>query len=83
TVAGVAEEAQFDTAALASVQAELAEDGLFSYATEDLEGCYGRLDSAAIAGYEALDIQRWANEDEKAEEEAEYWADVAGDIAES
>ncbi|KNF02832.1 hypothetical protein PSTG_04117 [Puccinia striiformis f. sp. tritici PST-78] len=38
TVAGVAEEDEFDVAALASVQAELAEDGLFNYATKDLEG---------------------------------------------
>ncbi|KAH9441454.1 hypothetical protein Pst134EB_030120 [Puccinia striiformis f. sp. tritici] len=84
TVAGVAEEEdQFDAAALAAVQAELVEDGLFNYATEDLEGCYGRLDSAGVAGYEALDMQRWANEEEKAQEEAEYWADIAGDIAES
>ncbi|POW06428.1 hypothetical protein PSHT_10361 [Puccinia striiformis] len=81
TVAGVAEDNQFDAAALASIQAELAEDGLFSYATEDLEGCYGRLDSAGVAGYEALDIQRWANEDEKAQEEAEHWAEVACEIA--
>ncbi|KAI9614417.1 hypothetical protein H4Q26_009570 [Puccinia striiformis f. sp. tritici PST-130] len=66
TVAGVAEEEdQFDAAALAAVQAELVEDGLFNYATEDLEGCYGRLDSAGVAGYEALDMQRWANEEEK------------------
>ncbi|KAH9458395.1 hypothetical protein Pst134EB_010697 [Puccinia striiformis f. sp. tritici] len=84
TVAGVAEEEdQFDAAALAAVQAELVEDGLFNYATEDLEGCYGRLDSAGVAGYEALDMQRWANEEEKAQEEAEYWADIAGAIAES
>ncbi|POW07642.1 hypothetical protein PSHT_09872 [Puccinia striiformis] len=81
TVAGVAEENQFDAAALASIQAELAEDGLFNYATEDLEGCYGRLDSAGVAGYEALDIQRWANEDEKAQEEAKHWADTADEIA--
>ncbi|KAI9606230.1 hypothetical protein H4Q26_004605 [Puccinia striiformis f. sp. tritici PST-130] len=60
---------------------ELAEDGLFNYATEDLEGCYGRLDSAGVAGYEALDIQRWANEDEKAQEEAKHWADTADEIA--
>ncbi|KAI9617795.1 hypothetical protein H4Q26_012659 [Puccinia striiformis f. sp. tritici PST-130] len=82
-VAGVAEDTQFNAAALASIQAELTEDGLFRYATEDLEGCYGRLDSAGVAGYEALDIQRWANENEKAQEEAEYWANVAGDIADS
>ncbi|POW20609.1 hypothetical protein PSHT_03383, partial [Puccinia striiformis] len=83
TVAGVAEDDLVDAAALASIQAELAEDGLFNYAAEDLEGCYGRLDSAAIAGYEALDVQRWRNADEKEQEEAELWADVAGDIADT
>ncbi|KNE99655.1 hypothetical protein PSTG_07147 [Puccinia striiformis f. sp. tritici PST-78] len=81
TVAGVAEEDRFDAAALASIQAELAEDGLFNYATEDLEGCYGCLKLAGIAGYEALDVQQWANGDEKAQEEAKYWADAADDIA--
>ncbi|KAI9629222.1 hypothetical protein KEM48_011069 [Puccinia striiformis f. sp. tritici PST-130] len=81
TVAGVAEENQFDAAAITSIQAKLAEDNLFNYATEDLKGCYGRLDSAAIAGYKARDVQRWANEDEKAQEEAESWADFADDIA--
>ncbi|POW01080.1 hypothetical protein PSHT_12677 [Puccinia striiformis] len=28
-------------------------------------------------------MQRWANEEEKAQEEAKYWADIAGDIAKS
>ncbi|KAH9454285.1 hypothetical protein Pst134EB_014379 [Puccinia striiformis f. sp. tritici] len=65
TVAGVAEEDQFDTAALASVQEALAKDGLFDYAFEDTEGCYGHLDAAAIAGLEEMHVQRWKNEDEK------------------
>ncbi|KAI9614967.1 hypothetical protein KEM48_005880 [Puccinia striiformis f. sp. tritici PST-130] len=53
-------------AALAAVQEELARDGLyFSHATNDLEGCYGRLDSASVAAYGDLDNQRWANEEEK------------------
>ncbi|KAH9451047.1 hypothetical protein Pst134EB_018552 [Puccinia striiformis f. sp. tritici] len=66
TVAGVSEDEQGDMAALAAVQEELARDGLyFSHATNDLEGCYGRLDSASVAAYGDLDNQRWANEEEK------------------
>ncbi|KNE96919.1 hypothetical protein PSTG_09786 [Puccinia striiformis f. sp. tritici PST-78] len=65
TVAGVAEEDQFDAAALASVQEALAEDGLFDYAFEDTEGCYGHLDAAVIAGLEEMHVQGWKNEDEK------------------
>ncbi|POV98605.1 hypothetical protein PSTT_14304 [Puccinia striiformis] len=66
TVAGVSEDEQGDMAALAAVQEELARDGLyFSHATDDLEGCYGRLDSASVAAYGDLDNQRWANEEEK------------------
>ncbi|POW03128.1 hypothetical protein PSTT_11250 [Puccinia striiformis] len=65
TVAGVSEDEQGDMA-LAAVQEELARDGLyFSHATDDLEGCYGRLDSASVAAYGDLDNQRWANEEEK------------------
>ncbi|KAH9461318.1 hypothetical protein Pst134EA_017626 [Puccinia striiformis f. sp. tritici] len=59
TVAGVAEEDQFDAAALASVQEALAEDGLFDYAFEDTEGCYGHLDAAVIAGLEEMHVQGW------------------------
>ncbi|POW18448.1 hypothetical protein PSHT_05793 [Puccinia striiformis] len=79
TVAGVAEEDQFDTAALASVQEALAKDGLFDYAFEDTEGCYGHLDAAAIAGLEEMHVQRWKNEDEKAEEDAKDWAENFAD----
>ncbi|POW05707.1 hypothetical protein PSTT_09455 [Puccinia striiformis] len=65
TVAGVSEANQEELAALAAVQEELVRDGLFSYTTEDLEGCYGRLDSASVAAYGDIDTQRWANEEEK------------------
>ncbi|KAH9449319.1 hypothetical protein Pst134EA_019227 [Puccinia striiformis f. sp. tritici] len=69
-------------AALAAVQEELARDGLyFSHATDDLEGCYGRLDSASVAAYGDLDNQRWANEEEKALEDTEHWDECAEDIA--
>ncbi|KAI9603785.1 hypothetical protein H4Q26_003388 [Puccinia striiformis f. sp. tritici PST-130] len=61
------------------LQEALAKDGLFDYAFEDTEGCYGHLDAAAIAGLEEMHVQRWKNEDEKAEEDAKDWAENFAD----